>query len=75
MSLARVRQRVKKGGHDVPRGDILRRYDRIMRNLVELYLPLVDRWWIWDSSHLGYAALANSESHVISDVAAFLSGP
>jgi predicted ABC-type ATPase len=74
MSLARVRQRVKKGGHDVPRVDILRRYDRIMRNLVQLYLPLVDRWWIWNSSDLRYAALANSEAHVISDVEAFLSG-
>lgn len=74
ISLARVRQRVKKGGHDVPTADILRRYDRIMRNLIELYLPLVDRWRIWSSADLRYAALASSETHAISDVEAFLAG-
>jgi predicted ABC-type ATPase len=72
VSLARVRQRVKKGGHNVPAADILRRYDRIMRNLVELYLPLADRWRVWNSEELRFAALASSETHVISDVEAFL---
>lgn len=74
MSLARVRQRVKKGGHDVPAADVMRRYDRIMANLVEIYLPLADRWNVWSSANLGYDALANSETHVISDVEKFLSG-
>ena len=75
VSLARVRQRVKKGGHNVPTADIMRRYDRIMRNLVELYLPLADLWWVWSSEELRFAALANSDTHAISDVAAFLAKP
>lgn len=74
VSLARVRQRVKKGGHNVPVADILRRYDRIMGNLVELYLPLADRWRIWSSKDLRFTALASSETHAISDVEAFLTG-
>ncbi|MCW1885802.1 zeta toxin family protein [Luteolibacter flavescens] len=75
VSLARVRQRVKKGGHNVPIIDIMRRYDRIMKNLIELYLPLADRWWIWSSVELRFTALASSETHAISDVEAFLSAP
>lgn len=73
ISLARVRQRVKMGGHDVPEADILRRYDRILGQLADLYLPLADRWIIWSSQDQKFTALANSESHVISDVVPFLS--
>jgi predicted ABC-type ATPase len=32
-NVQRVRSRVKVGGHDVPREDILRRYDRSLANL------------------------------------------
>ncbi|MCW1923462.1 zeta toxin family protein [Luteolibacter arcticus] len=74
VSLARVRQRVKKGGHNVPIVDIMRRYDRIMKNLIELYLPLADRWGVWSSEALRFSALANSETHAITDVEAFLTG-
>jgi predicted ABC-type ATPase len=74
MSLARVRQRVKKGGHDVPAADVMRRYDRIMANVVKIYLPLADRWHVWSSADLGYHALASWETHAISDVEDFLTG-
>jgi predicted ABC-type ATPase len=72
VSLARVRQRVKKGGHNVPVADIMRRYDRIMRNLVELYLPLADRWGMWSAEELTFAGLASSDTHAIFDVEKFL---
>lgn len=72
VSLARVRQRVKKGGHNVPVADIMRRYDRIMRNLVELYLPLADRWGMWSAEGLAFAGLASSDTHAIFDVEKFL---
>jgi predicted ABC-type ATPase len=38
----RVQQRVKAGGHDVPRDAIYRRFPRSFDNLFELYLPLAD---------------------------------
>ena len=41
-SLRRVRQRVRKGGHNVPAEDIRRRYPLSVRNFFELYLPLAD---------------------------------
>jgi predicted ABC-type ATPase len=42
LSLRRVRQRVRKGGHDVPEADIRRRFLPSLRNLFSLYLPLAD---------------------------------
>lgn len=75
ISLARVRQRVKMGGHDVPKADILRRYDRILGQLADLYLPLADRWRLWVSEDLRFEALATSETHTIADVVRFLDSP
>ena len=41
-SLRRVRQRVRKGGHDVPEADVCRRFLPSLRNFFTLYLPLAD---------------------------------
>lgn len=43
-SLARVRERVLKGGHDVPEVDVRRRFPRALRNFWTLYRQRVDRW-------------------------------
>src|SRR6185295_282582 len=40
LSLRRVRQRVRMGGHDVPERDLQRRFLPSLRNFFELYLPL-----------------------------------
>jgi predicted ABC-type ATPase len=71
-SIARVRLRTKKGGHFIPPEDIRRRYPRILENLVNLYLPRADRWFVWDSTEFPPRPLATSASHGISDVARFL---
>ena len=42
LSLRRVRQRVRKGGHDVPPVDVHRRFLPSLRNFFALYLPLAD---------------------------------
>lgn len=44
LSLARVKERVAKGGHDVPEADIRRRFLRCLRNFWHLYRPLSERW-------------------------------
>ena len=41
-SLRRVRQRVRKGGHDVPAVDVRRRFLPGLQNFFALYLPLAD---------------------------------
>jgi predicted ABC-type ATPase len=49
---------VASGGHGIPENVIRRRYERGRRNLIELYLPLCDRWIIYDNSedNLGIVA-------------------
>jgi predicted ABC-type ATPase len=42
--VARVAERVRKGGHDVPEEDIRRRYTRRIRNFWTLYRDLADSW-------------------------------
>lgn len=70
-SRKRVTQRTKHGGHDVPTNAIKRRFPKIFRNLVDLYLPLADEWKIWDSSEPPPKQLANHTSHAISSLAEF----
>ena len=49
IAIARVRERVKKGGHNVPVADIRRRFNRGLRRLVHDYAPVADRWAVWDN--------------------------
>jgi predicted ABC-type ATPase len=51
LAIARVARRVASGGHSIPEDVIRRRYDRGLRNLIALYLPLCDNWIIYDNSH------------------------
>lgn len=50
LSIARVADRVRAGGHDVPEPTIRRRYARGIANFVHLYRPLIDRFWCYDNS-------------------------
>lgn len=50
LALARVRNRVRCGGHDIPVADIKRRYHRSLANLKNDYLPLAGRWTVYDNS-------------------------
>ena len=47
----RVRQRVQNGGHDIPDDVILRRFPRIMYNLINIYIPLCDKVACYDNSN------------------------
>ena len=60
-SIQRVAQRVSKGGHDVPSDDIRRRFERITQNFLDLYVPLANRWSVWDNSSGQMLILAQSE--------------
>jgi predicted ABC-type ATPase len=50
LNVQRIRQRVKEGGHDIPRGTILRRYSRSFENFWKIYRPLCDNWFIFDNT-------------------------
>ncbi len=50
LAMARVRQRVRAGGHHVPEQVIRRRFDAGLHNLHTLYQPLVDEWAVYDNT-------------------------
>jgi predicted ABC-type ATPase len=47
---SRVKQRVKKGGHDIPDAVQLRRFAKGLRFLLDHYRPLVHDWRIYDNT-------------------------
>ena len=50
LALQRIATRVRQGGHDVPRADVIRRFDRSWENFHALYRPLAHAWAIYDNS-------------------------
>lgn len=50
LALRRIAARVRQGGHNVPRADVLRRFMRGWRNFQEVYRPLADAWAVYDNS-------------------------
>lgn len=50
VALRRIRQRVTKGGHNVPPSDVKRRFRPSLENFFELYLPLADEALLFDGS-------------------------
>ena len=50
LALARVRQRVAEGGHDVPETVIRRRFHAGQRNFETTYRGLVNEWAVYDNS-------------------------
>ncbi len=51
LAIARVRQRVLGGGHNVPEPVIRRRFASGLNNFETLYKPLVDEWVLYDTSN------------------------
>ena len=50
IAIARVKQRVAEGGHDVPEPVIRRRFHAGLRNFEHIYKGLVDKWVVYDNS-------------------------
>ncbi|MCU7814145.1 MAG: zeta toxin family protein [Candidatus Thiodiazotropha sp. (ex Rostrolucina anterorostrata)] len=50
LAIARVAERVRQGGHDIPEPVIRRRFDAGLRYFDSLYRPLVDDWMLFDNS-------------------------
>lgn len=50
LGLARIRDRVQNGGHNVPENDVRRRFPRTLTNLFDHYRPLVDSLHFFDNS-------------------------
>jgi predicted ABC-type ATPase len=57
-AVARVAARVQAGGHHVPADTIRQRYVRSIRNLFDLYMPLMTTWKVYDNTHDDYRLVA-----------------
>ncbi|MET0514747.1 MAG: hypothetical protein ABW047_05395 [Nitrospiraceae bacterium] len=51
VALQRIATRVRQGGHNVPRVDVVRRFNRIWENFQSVYRQLADMWSVYDNSH------------------------
>ena len=50
LALRRIAVRVRQGGHNVPRADVLRRFERGWTNFERVYSPMADAWAVYDNS-------------------------
>lgn len=71
-AVTRIALRVRLGGHDVPEGDIRRRFDRSRRHFLEDYLPLADEWGVWDNHTPPPRQIADSETHTTDQLQSML---
>jgi predicted ABC-type ATPase len=62
LAVQRVAMRVAQGGHNVPKADIRRRFDRGLKNFVEHYQALADHWMRYDASGRLPVLLSESNS-------------
>ena len=67
--VARVAERVQKGGHHVPELDIRRRFTRSAANFWYLYRPLCDRWLLMYNATSESLPIAEGDSltHTVQD--------
>jgi predicted ABC-type ATPase len=61
LAVARVNNRSRQGGHHVPEPVVRRRFETGLRNLFQLYRPLLDAWWLYDASQLPPTIIAQKE--------------
>jgi predicted ABC-type ATPase len=71
--VARVQERVRKGGHDVPEADIRRRFSRSFANFWHIYRQIADAWnVIYNSgSEFKRVAVGEGDTVTINDEHAF----
>jgi predicted ABC-type ATPase len=57
LAVARVSERVRRGGHAVPEAVIRRRFAAGLRNFFELYQSAVDAWQLYDNADFSLPVL------------------
>ena len=72
LAVARVRERVSKGGHHVPERDVRRRFERGVVNFSTLYAPIADLWFVWNNQTSPPGHLADQRSVPTSSLMALL---
>ncbi len=63
LAIARVKQRVAEGGHNIPQADVVRRFGRSITNFFTIYRSLVDSWMIFDNSNIKPVLIAKETNN------------
>ncbi len=63
LAIARIKDRVAEGGHDVPIQDVKRRFKRSTCNFLKLYQPLVDSWMLFNNAGSIPALIARGKNN------------
>lgn len=58
ISLSRVAERVRRGGHGIAEDVVRRRYLRGLRNFFALYMPVADHWVLSDNTGASLTVIA-----------------
>ena len=61
MALARIADRVRRGGHDIPEKVVRRRFRKGLQNLFTRYRPVLDSWMLFDNSEIVPRLIAREE--------------
>jgi predicted ABC-type ATPase len=61
LALARIRDRVRQGGHNIPEADVRRRFKRGLVHFFHYYQFLFSHWSIYDSSTVRPAQIVSFE--------------
>jgi predicted ABC-type ATPase len=69
LCVARIQERVARGGHHVPVEDIRRRFARARRLFWHHYRPLVNNWQLFSNSGEGFELLAIGQFEQVSEAA------
>jgi len=75
LAVARVAERVRQGGHNVPEDVVRRRFVGGLSNFFTLFVPVADSWQMFDNSEIGGPRLIAGQmpgaARVVYDAAAW----
>lgn len=69
MAEMRVARRVESGGHNIPNDVIHRRYWLGLKNLFDIFIPIVDLWSLYDNTN---ELMPIAERNIITDPQSFI---
>jgi predicted ABC-type ATPase len=72
LALSRIKNRVMKGGHNVPANDVIRRFSRSVANFFRLYQSLSDSWSLFNNSSSTPILIAERKNGKIRIINTFL---
>ncbi len=62
LAIARVKDRVSQGGHNVPLKDIKRRFERCTRKFFKEYRPLANKWILFNNEGIKPQIIAKKQN-------------